>query len=154
MWKQVFTEIGIINLEKTEFNYIGNLKKNTTPWLILFGTVSIYSFLLSDFHPMFIPLAIPHLLCIIFLLGLPLQLVLNSLIVCLCIVIVIQFLFMGLPDSIVGRDMRIAFIKIINSLPTIAPTTCSVLINLFLSWAMPIPVSQAQKEEWGKTIRT
>jgi len=141
-------------LEKTEFNYIGNLKKNTTPWLILFGTVSIYSFLLSDFHPMFIPLAIPHLLCIIFLLGLPLQLVLNSLIVCLCIVIVIQFLFMGLPDSIVGRDMRIAFIKIINSLPTIAPTTCSVLISLFFSWAMPIPVSQAQKEEWGETIRT
>ena len=114
------------------------------PWLMLFGVIAISSILWSDFHPLFILLSIPHLLFVFFLLNFPLILALKSLLVCLGIVIAIQFIFMGLPDSIVGRDIKIAFIKIINSLPTIAPTTCSVSISLFFSWTLCLNLLASQ----------
>jgi ubiquinone/menaquinone biosynthesis C-methylase UbiE len=114
------------------------------PWLMLFGIIAISSILWSDFHPLFILLSIPHLLFVFFLLNFPLILALKSLLICLGIVIAIQFIFMGLPDSIVGRDIKIAFIKIINSLPTIAPTTCSVSISLFFSWTLCLNLLASQ----------
>ena len=106
------------------------------PWFLLFGTIAIASILLSDFHPLFILFSIPHLLCIFILLNFPSSLAITSLVVCFGIVILIQFIFMGLPDSIVGRDLKIAFIKILNSIPTVAPTTCSISISLFFSWVL------------------
>ena len=42
------------------------------PWLLLFGVIAISSILLSDFHPLFILLSIPHLLFVFFLLNFPL----------------------------------------------------------------------------------
>jgi ubiquinone/menaquinone biosynthesis C-methylase UbiE len=107
-------------------------------WFIVFGVVAIFSLLVSDFHPLFILLSIPHLLALFFLLNIPLSLVLHSGLACLGITLVIQFVFMGIPDSIVGRDPKIAFIKIFNSLTTIAPTTVSVPISLFFSWCLTL----------------
>ena len=107
-------------------------------WFIIFGVVATFSLLVSDFHPLFILLSIPHLLGLFFLLDFPVSLVLYSGIVCLVITLVIQFVFMGIPDSIVGRDPKIAFIKIFNSLTTIAPTTVSVPISLFFSWCLTL----------------
>ena len=114
------------------------------PWLLLFGVIAISSILLSDFHPLFILLSIPHLLLVFFLLSFPSALAFKSLLVCFGIVIAIQFIFMGLPDSIVGRDIKIAFIKILNSLPTIAPTTCSVSISVFFSWVLCLNLLASQ----------
>ena len=111
---------------------------SSVQWFIIFGVVAILSLLVSDFHPLFILLSIPHLLALFFLLDFPASLVLYSGLVCLGINLVIQFVFMGIPDSIVGRDPKIAFIKIFNSLTTIAPTTVSVPISLFFSWCLTL----------------
>jgi len=119
------------------------------PWLLLFGVIAISSILLSDFHPLFILLSIPHLLLVFFLLSFPPELAFESLVVCFGIVFAIQFIFMGLPDSIVGRDIKIAFIKILNSLPTIAPTTCSVSISVFFSWVLCLNLLASQNAAIG-----
>ncbi len=103
-------------------------------WFIIFGVITIFAILISDFHPLFIALSLPHVFFLFYLLEVPLSIALTSGLYCLGITLVTQFVFMGLPDSIVGRDIRIAFIKIYNSLTTIAPTTCSVPITLFFSW--------------------
>lgn len=105
-------------------------------WFTLFGVVAVFSILLSDFHPLFILLSLPHFALIFYRLHFPVTLALYSMFACLMIVLAIQFIFMGLPDSIVGRDIRIAFVKILNSLTTIAPTTVSVPISLFFSWTL------------------
>ena len=107
-------------------------------WFIVFGVVAIFSILISDFHLLFILFSLPHVFFLFFLLEVPLSLGLSSGLYCLGITLVTQFLFMGLPDSIVGRDIRIPFVKIYNSLTTIAPTTCSVPITLFFSWLLCI----------------
>ena len=108
------------------------------PWFMVFAVVAIISILRSDFHPLFILLSLPHLGLTIYLLGIPASLAINSFLACLGITLIIQFFFMGLPDSIVGRDLRIAFIKIIGSLTTIAPTTCSVPISVFFAWVLSL----------------
>ena len=103
-------------------------------WFIIFGVITILSILISDFHPLFIGLSLPHVFFLFYLLEVPLSLAVTSGLYCLGITLATQFVFMGLPDSIVGRDIRIPFIKVYNSLTTIAPTTCSVPITLFFSW--------------------
>lgn len=45
----------------------------------------------------------------------------------------IQFLFMGIPDSIVARDPTVAVRKLYNSLFTIAPTTVSASISIYFA---------------------
>lgn len=105
-------------------------------WFTLFGVVAVFSILLSDFHPLFILLSLPHFFLIFSRFHVPVSLALYAMFVCLVIVVAIQFVFMGLPDSIVGRDIKIAFVKILNSLTTIAPTTVSVPISLFFSWTL------------------
>lgn len=47
--------------------------------------------------------------------------------------VLIQFLFMSIPDSIVARDVTIGIRKIWNSIFTIAQTTVSLLISVFFS---------------------
>ncbi|HSD09338.1 MAG TPA: alkaline phosphatase family protein [Candidatus Binatia bacterium] len=47
--------------------------------------------------------------------------------------VVIQFLFMGIPDSIVARDPTISVRKLWNSVFTIAPTTVSLLMSVYFS---------------------
>lgn len=47
--------------------------------------------------------------------------------------VVVQFLFMGIPDSIVARDPTVAFRKLYNSIFTIAPTTVSALMSVYFS---------------------
>ncbi len=47
--------------------------------------------------------------------------------------VLIQFLFMGIPDSIVARDPTVSVRKLYNSLFTIAPTTVSVLMSVYFS---------------------
>ncbi len=113
-------------------------------WLLTFGIVSIFCLWLSDFYPLFIPLTLPYFFSIFFLLDFPISIGLYSCFVCLVITIATQFLFMGLPDSIVGRDIKIAFVKIYNSLTTIAPTTVSVPISLFFSWTLCLSLLASQ----------
>lgn len=47
--------------------------------------------------------------------------------------VVIQVLFMGIPDSIVARDPTIPLRKLWNSLFTVAPTTVSASISLYFA---------------------
>ena len=72
------------------------------PWFMFFGVVAIVSILRSDFHPLFILLSLPHLFFVFYLLEVPASLAINSFLACLGITLIIQFVFMGLPDSIVG----------------------------------------------------
>lgn len=113
-------------------------------WFFTFGVISIFCLCLSDFYPLFIPLTLPYFFSIFFLLDFPISIGLYSCFVCLVITIATQFLFMGLPDSIVGRDIKIAFVKIYNSLTTIAPTTVSVPISLFFSWSLCLSLLASQ----------
>lgn len=113
-------------------------------WFLAFGVISIFCLWLSDFYPLFIPLTLPYFFSIFFLLDFPISLGLYSCLVCLVITIATQFLFMGLPDSIVGRDIKIAFVKIYYSLTTIAPTTVSVPISLFFSWTLCLSLLASQ----------
>jgi ubiquinone/menaquinone biosynthesis C-methylase UbiE len=108
------------------------------PWFMVFGVIAIVSILRSDFHPLFILLSLPHLFFVFYLLEIPASLAINSFLACLGITLIIQFVFMGLPDSIVGRDLKIPFVKIIGSLTTIAPTTCSVPISVFFAWVLSL----------------
>ena len=103
------------------------------PFLLIFGSVyGVYR--ICDFYPLFVLLS-PFFL--FFLLQMPdfsfqacgVLLALNTV-----VFVVIQILFMGIPDSIVSRDPTISFRKLWNSIFTIAPTTVSLSMSLFFSW--------------------
>lgn len=49
------------------------------------------------------------------------------------IFVIVQFLFMGIPDSIVARDITIPLRKLYNSIFTIAPTTVSLPMSVYFS---------------------
>lgn len=51
----------------------------------------------------------------------------------LLVFVAVQFLFMGIPDSIVGRDPTIPARKLWASVFTIAPTTVSLLMSVYFS---------------------
>ena len=90
-------------------------------------------FKMADFHPWFI-LFSPLYLFFLFqspawdpaLLG---PLVLANLV----IFVVVQLVFMGIPDMIVARDKTVGFRVLWNSVLTVAMTTVSLSISLFFS---------------------
>ncbi len=104
---------------------------------LLVGIVAGYvllvyaAFRIADFHPFFVLMSTPVTIYQLYLLGGDTGLFLS--LFSIVIFFVIQFLFMGVPDSIVGRDPRIALFKIFNSIVTVAPTTVSFPITIYMA---------------------
>src|SRR5438477_2168559 len=88
---------------------------------------------IADFYPIFPVLAVPALGVLTVVVPLQPSTVLSLLAVNAGVFFAIQFLFMGIPDSIVARDPRVSFIKMVNSLVTVAPTTVSFSMSVFFS---------------------
>lgn len=102
--------------------------------ILLIITIAVFIvFKTADFYPLFLALS-PVFLFFLFkspllsLSGVMVILLLN-----LGIFVFIQFLFMGIPDSIVARDLTIGIRKIWNSIFTIAPTTVSLPMSVYFS---------------------
>jgi 2-polyprenyl-3-methyl-5-hydroxy-6-metoxy-1,4-benzoquinol methylase len=89
---------------------------------------------IADFYPVFILFATPIMIGIGWIIGIKGDLIINLLTASIIILLVIQFVFMGIPDSIVSRDPKVGILKIFNSLITIAPTTVSFSMSLFFSF--------------------
>ncbi len=109
------------------------------------GRVNITAFMLSllfviltvkiaDFYPIFLIFSIPTLVLLGIVLNLPISSIKILFLVNFFLFFIIQFIFMGLPDSIVARDIRVPFIKMYNSLFTVAPTTVSFSMSMFFSF--------------------
>lgn len=102
--------------------------------LIMSVLLVIFIAKFSDFYPVFIILALPVIIVLGVLLSVNMWEVLLLLLLNVAVFFIIQFGFMGIPDSIVARDPKVAFIKTYNSLFTIAPTTVSFLMSVFYSF--------------------
>ncbi|MBU0477572.1 alkaline phosphatase family protein [bacterium] len=98
---------------------------------------------IADFYPSFVILAIPVLIILGIVLDLSGSLIMALFIVNTALFFIIQFVFMGIPDSIVARDIRVAFIKIYNSLFTVAPTTVSFSMSVFFSFYVSFCIAAA-----------
>ena len=102
-------------------------------FLLMISASIILIFKLADFYPLFL-LFTPAYLYFLFksqsisFSGAGLLLLIN-----MGIFVLIQFLFMGIPDSIVARDPTIGIRKIWNSIFTIAPTTVSISMSVCFS---------------------
>ena len=88
----------------------------------------------ADFYPTFLLFGIPAMIILGSVLHLSLVSIALLLLVNIVLFVGIQFIFMGIPNSIVARDARVPFIMIYNSLFTIAPTTISFLMSVFYSF--------------------
>lgn len=98
---------------------------------------------IADFYPSFAIFSAPVLIIIGVVLNLPVSLIIKLLCINIAIFFFIQFVFMGIPDSIVSRDVRVPFIKMYNSLFTIAPTTVSFLMSVFFSFYLSFCMAAA-----------
>lgn len=96
----------------------------------MLGTL-IFWFRVADFHPLFILYSLPVYGFLVASLG---ELSVGP-ILCwnLIFFLGVQVLFMGVPDSIVGRNPLIILYKIYASLYTLAPTTVSLPVSFYFS---------------------
>ena len=102
--------------------------------LLLPVVVAIYvCFKISDFYPVFLLFTPLFALALANVDGFDATVAAKLFAANLLVFVVIQFLFMGIPDSIVGRDPTISVRKLYNSIFTIAPTTVSVLMSVYFS---------------------
>ncbi|MBI2082695.1 MAG: alkaline phosphatase family protein [Deltaproteobacteria bacterium] len=105
------------------------------PIALLTMFVSLIAFFIilriADFYPTFILFNLPAFILLISYAGG--SIALQSLIPNIIIFALIQAIFMGVPDSIVGRNLGIIPKKFLWSLITIAPTTVSFLISVYFS---------------------
>ena len=127
--------------------------------LVSLAVVTWLVFRIADFHPLFVPLSLVFVLYLIRTrLISPAELgmivVINT-----GIFVVVQFLFMSIPESIAARDGTIGPRKIINSLFTIAPTTVSFSMSVYFSClfaavlvARPYPLPSAGAWFWGGMV--
>lgn len=90
-------------------------------------------FKVSDFYPVFLLFTPLFIACLTQVSGWDAGVALTLLAANVVVFVVIQFLFMGIPDSIVARDPTIGVRKLYNSLFTIAPTTVSALMSIYFS---------------------
>lgn len=123
-----------------------SLVVGTGAWLIIFPAqfklmplalallFAVMTAKIADFYPVFVVLALPVMVILAAVSAFSLVLIIKLLLVNFILFFIIQFLFMGIPDSIVARDLRVAFIKWYNSLFTVAPTTVSFSMSLFFSF--------------------
>ncbi len=103
-------------------------------WLFLPALAAIYVCCkLSDFYPLFL-LCTPVLAAaLVNVAGFDAAVAAKLFGANLLVFVVIQFVFMGIPDSIVARDPTIGARKLYNSIFTIAPTTVSLLMSVYFS---------------------
>jgi type I phosphodiesterase/nucleotide pyrophosphatase len=106
------------------------------PHLALFVPVlaGLYvCFKLADFYPVYLLFTPLFALCLLNVDGFSAAIGAKLLGANVLVFVLIQFLFMGIPDSIVARDPTISVRKLYNSLFTIAPTTVSFLMSVYFS---------------------
>ena len=110
---------------------VGSADASVGSFLVL---AAIYiCFKLADFYPVFMLFTPLFLFGLANVAGFDAKLSAELLGANVLVFVVIQFLFMGIPDSIVGRDPTVSIRKLYNSLFTIAPTTVSFLISVYFS---------------------
>lgn len=102
--------------------------------LIIVLLLAITAAFISDFYPWFILFSLPLLALNVIFINIPVFDIYAFLILNVIVFFTVQFCLMGLPDSIVARDIRVAFIKIYNSLFTVAPTTVSFVMSVFFGF--------------------
>ncbi len=95
--------------------------------------VGIVTAQLADFYPPFVVFSFPLLALINAMLGIPTELLVELIMVNVGLFFLIQFGFMGIPDSIVARDPRVSIFKMFHSLYTVAPTTVSFSMSVYFS---------------------
>lgn len=103
------------------------------PWLLPVLAAVAVCFKISDFYPVFLLFTPLFALCLVQVVGFDPGVALALLGANALAFVVIQFLFMGIPDSIVARDPTVSLRKLYNSLFTIAPTTVSALMSIYFS---------------------
>lgn len=102
--------------------------------LLLPVLAAIYvCFKYSDFYPVFLLFTPLFLIFLANVSGFDAGVAVRLLGANVLVFVVIQFLFMGIPDSIVARDPLVSVRKLYNSLFTIAPTTVSFVISVYFS---------------------
>jgi hypothetical protein len=109
---------------------------STGPNLALFIPVlaGIYvCFKISDFYPVYLLFTPLFAVCLVNVRGFDAAVCAQLLAANVLVFVLIQFLFMGIPDSIVARDPTVAVRKLYNSIFTIAPTTVSFLMSVYFS---------------------
>lgn len=90
-------------------------------------------FKIADFYPLFLLFSPAYLYFLFKGHHYLLSIVWFVILVNLGIYVVIQFLFMSIPESIIARDFSIGIRKIWNSIFTIAPTTVSLSVSVGFS---------------------
>jgi len=103
-------------------------------WGLILVAPAIYvCFKIADFYPVFLLFTPLFVIGVINLAGFDAAVCAQLLAANVAVFCVIQFLFMGIPDSIVARDPTISVRKLYNSIFTIAPTTVSLLMSVYFS---------------------
>ncbi len=99
--------------------------------LIPAGAGIYLCFKVADFYPLFLLFTPVFAGCLAMTSGMNGVPCARLLVANVVLFAVIQFAFMGIPDSIVARDPRVPIRKLYNSLFTIAPTTVSALMSTY-----------------------
>lgn len=109
-------------------------------WAVPAGFAAYLILRTGDFHPWLVLALPPAVACWLFSGSLAGTVLLSALLLHLAIFVVIQLLFMGIPNGLVARDPSVPFRVLFNSCWTLAPTTVSLPITLscsaFLTLAM------------------
>lgn len=95
-------------------------------------------FKVADFYPLFVVCSPVYLFFLMYKSPVSLPLAGMLLLLNFIVFIVVQFIFMSIPESIVARDITIGFRKIWNSALTIAPTTVSMSMSVFFSYTFSL----------------
>ncbi|OGX15662.1 MAG: hypothetical protein A2166_02715 [Omnitrophica WOR_2 bacterium RBG_13_41_10] len=110
-----------------------NGKEINFPFFIALSIAIYLCFKISDFYPAYLFFTPLFLFFFYKLPTFNILLTLNLLGINIMAFVIIQTLFMGIPDAIIARDSTIPIRKIYNSFFTIAPTTVSFLMSVYFS---------------------
>ena len=115
----------------------------------LFGVIASR---IADFYPYYVIFSIPVIVVVGVVRHLPVEPLFYLIGVNIGLFFLIQFGFMGIPDSIVARDPRVGFLKMFHSLYTVAPTAVSspisVYFSTYLAFCMVAAVSSSNIKDY------
>jgi len=103
------------------------------PGFVVMTLAVLVVFKLADFHPWFILFSPLYLFFLFQSLSWNPDFLGPLVLVNLAVFVVVQVIFMGIPDAIVARDKTVILRVLLNSVLTIAQTTVSLSISLFFS---------------------
>ncbi|MCL5090674.1 MAG: alkaline phosphatase family protein, partial [Patescibacteria group bacterium] len=104
------------------------------PFYLVFALCTGYLlFKLSDFYPSFLAFSPFFLFFLAKFFSWNLSLAILLLLVNIIFFVIVQFLFMGIPDSIISRNPKTSIKKLYLSIQTIAPTTVSLVISVYFA---------------------